>query len=49
MNCMNRMNRMKRMNFTGFIPARIRCDGSWRSPKTLIGDPRGERGAVSDK
>jgi hypothetical protein len=36
-------------NFTGFIPAGIRRDGSSRSPKTFIGDPRGERGAVSDK
>jgi hypothetical protein len=37
------------MNDMSFIPARIRCDGSRPSPKTLIGDSRGERGAVSDQ
>jgi hypothetical protein len=34
------------MNGMSFIPARIRCDGSLPSPKTLIGDSRGERGAA---
>jgi hypothetical protein len=40
---------LTRRNERGIYPACLRHDGSQRSPKALIGDPRGERGAVSDQ